>query len=135
MAVCLGGGLTFYVAYDKATTPERGTPAVSLQQYITAKFSIRDKTRAKLFTCGDANLSQVDDLLGTIESRESETGVGIQVTLRDLSVVESSNSATINTNLDVGAAQGNGTTVVSQRWEFGLRDVNGWRVCSATRLS
>jgi hypothetical protein len=133
--ICLAGSITTYVLYSKATTPERGTPAVSLQQYVTAKFGSRDESRERLFTCEGARLRPVDDLLNQIKTRESQTGVGIQVTMSDATVVEQGESATIQANLDIAAAQANGgTSVVVQRWEFSLRNANGWRVCSATKV-
>jgi len=133
--VCLAGSITAYVLYDKATQPERGTPAVSLEQYLSAKFGQRDEVRAQLFVCKNPQLDPVDALLTLVKEREAQTKVGLQVTLGDLTVEESLSSATIKTNLNIAAAESGGaSSVIQQRWEFVLVDTEGWRVCGAKSL-
>ncbi|WP_344405707.1 hypothetical protein [Dactylosporangium fulvum] len=134
--VCLAGSLTAYFWYDKATTPERGTPAVALEQYISTKFSSRDEARARLFVCSDPTLDAVEDLLRQIKEREAQTKAGFTVTLSDLSVVQDNSSATIETNLNIAAGEvGGASSLAIQRWEFKLVESDGWRVCTAKKLS
>jgi hypothetical protein len=40
--LCLGGMAIFYITYDRATTPDRSSPANALQQYLEMKFENRD---------------------------------------------------------------------------------------------
>src|SRR5215831_8681490 len=58
-AVCLGGLGFAYLAYDRATQPDRSTPTLVVRQYVDTMFSSRDPGRAKLFACGQPHLDEV----------------------------------------------------------------------------
>src|SRR5262249_8661914 len=95
LAVGLGGLGVGFIWYDKATTPERGTPVVALEQYLDAKFTNRDPSRAKLFECGGPRLANIDGLLGELEDRERQFGVAIDVRWSEFVVTVNGNSADV----------------------------------------
>jgi hypothetical protein len=57
------------------------------------------------------------------------------VTSADYQVTLDNENATILATLKIEAPEENGATSEShQRWEFSLRQANGWRVCSAHQV-
>jgi hypothetical protein len=132
VGLCLGGSIIAYVVYDEKTRPQRSDPTESLKQYIYMKFDRRDDGRARLFMCDKPDLGHLDDLLKRIKDREAQTKVGIRVTLSDTVTSGSDKSVKIQGNLNIEAGETGGEiSNLIQRWEFGMLESNGWRVCSA----
>jgi hypothetical protein len=131
--LCLGG-LTFGVLlYDRATTPDRSRPAVTLEQYLDAKFNTRDDGRARAMECGSPNLADIDRLLADLKERESRFGVSIEVTPADLVESVNGNAATIDANLKLSTSVQGVMQRDVQKWQFQFRDEGGWRLCGAIR--
>src|SRR5262249_43178558 len=135
LALCLGGLVTGYVLYDKATTPDRGTPRTAVTQYVEAKFANRDDARARRFECRSPRLEQMDALLSDLKDRERQFEVKISV--RAYNMVESGggDTAQIDASLDVDTTVDGAPQRQVQQWRFDLVQQDGWRVCGAQRTS
>ena len=132
-AVCLVGLIVGYVVYDKATTPERGTPRTTLTQYLEAKFTNRDESRVRLFECRSPKLEQMDALLDDLKDRERQFDVTIALRSYDMAVTATDDSARIDASLEMDATVDGVLQRQVQRWQFDLVWADGWRVCGARR--
>ena len=134
--LCLGGLLTGYLLYDKATTPDRTTPTGTLEQYLNAKFATRDVARVRLFQCDSSDLATIDQLLTQLEGVERRFGVRATVTSSDLVVTVDKDNAKIRANLNIVIPEENGQDSRStQIWDFFLAHDDSWRICRAQRIS
>jgi hypothetical protein len=129
--LCVGGLTVGYVVYDRATQPDRRTPAVVVDQYVEAMFNARDRSRADLFLCaGRKDMSEPRQLLNDLEGREKEFSTHFTVTTANVEDARRDGSAEVTVDLRL-------TTPVSrstQRWTFRLTDESGWRICEAHRV-
>jgi hypothetical protein len=122
------GGTIGVVAYDKATAIDRSTPAVSVEQLLTAIFVDNDESRVQLFLCpglvaSDA-MAQAKSLAGKEATPSWENLIVSQ---------QSDKAATLNARITLrypGEPEPSG----EQHWEFKLDRQDGWRVCSFKRL-
>jgi hypothetical protein len=136
VGLCLAGVVVAYALYDKATKPDRSSPAVVLTQYIDTKFGTRDEARIKNFECASPSLTEVDQLFADLRDREQRFNITIQVTTSDFNVVSDGDKATIDATVKIAVPEDNGGLSRSlQQWQFSLVDSGGWRVCGAHRLS
>ena len=137
LGLCLVGGTVSFILYDRATRIDRGTPVVVVYHYIDAVFDLRDDQRAKLFECENTNgRDALKRLLADIEERERRFGIRMTVSGMDFAAVVEGTRAEVRANLIVEAPEANGeTSRSSQPWTFTLQDDDGWRVCSAERVS
>ncbi|MET7422289.1 hypothetical protein [Dactylosporangium sp. NPDC005555] len=134
LGLCLGGSITAYVLYDKATTPDRSTPRAAFEQYLDARVNGSTPERFNLLVCRSTNLRDFDSLVATIEAREKEFGTDIQINVVDTQINESAGGrATIETNIVMSFVK-DSARQDQQRWHFELADEGGWRVCSARRI-
>ena len=132
-----GGSVTAYVAYSRATEPDRGGPAVVVLQYLNAYLGSHDDGQAALFACGgNPNLAQVKATRDDLTSREMQYGVTIAVTVD--AVKETSRA---NDHAQVAATLALTTTVnttsrrVIEQWVFQTENDGGWRVCDGHEVS
>ncbi|MGI5179293.1 hypothetical protein ACQEVZ_23465 [Dactylosporangium sp. CA-152071] len=133
--LCLGGSITAYILYDKATTPDRSTPEGVLEQYIEAKFSSRDNIRAKLFECPTASLKEVDAALAAVKEREAKFAIRITVKPARFDVNAVGTQAEVRATLNVFVPESDGRETVSlQEWRFLLEKSRSWLICSAEQL-
>ncbi|WP_327006660.1 hypothetical protein OHA72_04915 [Dactylosporangium sp. NBC_01737] len=136
VGLCLGGGITAYVLYDKATTPDRSTPEGVLEQYLDAKFSSRDNIRAKLFECPGANLADVETALTDVKSREARFSIMITVKPASFDVQVTGKRAEAKVTLNVLVPEADGRETLSlQEWQFLLENNRSWLICSAKKLA
>lgn len=134
--ICLAGALTAYLLYDKATEPDRTSPTVTLEQYITARFSIRDDARARVFECSSPHLDAVDRALDEIRALEAKYGIAITASLSDLVTSSQPNGAEIAAHLNVVIPEQNGQDSIQvQKWVFRFVKSGSWRICGADRVS
>jgi hypothetical protein len=118
--VITGAGLGFYL-YNKATEPNRSTPAVAVDQFLQAVFVDQSDDRVRLFTCPQWTTGQS----AQVRSRFAE---GIKVAWE--SVTEQSrqqNNATVTARMRLSLL---GHTDF-QDWRFDVVNRKGWRVCGA----
>ncbi|MEV0130770.1 hypothetical protein AB0H83_20195 [Dactylosporangium sp. NPDC050688] len=136
MGLCLGGSITAYVLYDKATQPERSSPSATLQQYVSARFDRRDSVRASVFECSSPQLQAVSAALNEIEQLERKYSISISTSLSDLDVSGSDDVADIRANINTIIPEENGRDSIRvQKWRFRLVKQDGWRVCGAEVVS
>ena len=128
--ICLGGLVVGFVWYRSASEPDRGTPTVTLEQYLDAEFNTRDEMIVKRFECNSPSLSTLDQLLDDLIRRENQYGVSITVHSANLDVVQNHGSSVIKADLKISTS--NEREI--QRWQFNLIDQAGWRVCAASRI-
>ena len=129
--VCAAGSLAGYVWYDKATTPNRGSPAVVVVQYLNSYLGSRDSSRAALFACaGNPDLPAVRAARDDLTSRERQFGVSIDVAVD--SVQETSrvdDHAQVTASIALTATVNGSPQRVVEQWSFQTENHDGWRVC------
>ncbi len=88
VGLCLAGVTVGYILYDKATTPDRSSPSVTLQQYLDEKFENRDEQKAAVLVCRSPKLDAIDAMLADLKARESKFGVTIDIKSSDVVVTQ-----------------------------------------------
>jgi hypothetical protein len=131
---CLGGLGVGYFLYYKASEPNRGTPSVTVDQYLEAALNERDDQRSALFTCGHPDIQQLRDLLKDLTDRESRFSIKITPSWENFQVTTNGDNATVALDLRLSTTVNGLAQREVQRWEFGVVQDGGWRVCSAKRV-
>ncbi|GAB3149359.1 hypothetical protein GCM10027290_35480 [Micromonospora sonneratiae] len=135
---CLSGVAVAYVLYDNATAPDRSAPDVVVDNYLRAFLVDRDDVRANQYVCASPSLNAVRDLRAEAERREREFAVKVRITWGSLTRSKADQGETVQTTLTIaGFATADGQARSSRReqWAFDVVDRDGWRVCSAQRVS
>ncbi|WP_406109317.1 hypothetical protein [Micromonospora globbae] len=131
--LCLGGAVTGYVLYDRATAPDRSAPDVVVANYIQALFNDRNETKAQEFACtGTTGLDQLRTLRDDLVSREERFGTSIAVRWGPLNVQRSGDAADVKVDLIISAVVDGSSQSDRQPWTFTMRLNDGWRVCGAS---
>ncbi|MEV0215621.1 hypothetical protein [Micromonospora sp. NPDC050695] len=133
--LAVGAGLTGYVLYDRASSPDRSSPDVAVVSYLQAALVSRDPNRAKLYTC-DGSVPALDDFGTQISRREQELGVSFSINIENVAVSDvgardASVSAVIRRSASIDGIQQS----LADTWRFDVKEREGWRVCAATRVS
>jgi hypothetical protein len=119
--------------YDEATKIDRASPDQVTSSFLRAYLLDRDDQEASLFMCkSGAKLDQLAALRTDMIAREQKFGTKVTASWESLKVAGS------NVSVDVaiaGSLNGQQISSHSESWTFGLVDDDGWRVCSATKLS
>ncbi|MEU8299211.1 hypothetical protein AB0C04_18250 [Micromonospora sp. NPDC048909] len=134
--LCLGGAITGYILYDRATTPDRSAPDVVVANYIQAFFVDRNDVRADQFTCeGGGELDALRALRDDLLAREERFGVSISVGWGPLAVQRQGDAASVQVELIISAMVDGITQSDRQPWRFSTQLGEDWRVCEGARLS
>lgn len=133
LLLCLGGSITGYVLYDRATKLDRSTPFAALIQYVDYDFNQDDPDRARLYRCAQPDLGPLTDLFTDLRKREQQFNVTIQVSLANTSTQLSGRTATMRADLVLQLPLRAVSPQEVQPWEFTFRDESGWRLCGAKR--
>ena len=134
--LCVGGSITAYVLYDKATQPDRSTPEGVLEQYLDAKFASRDNIRAKLFECPASDLADIEAALIDVKNREERFSIKITVKPVSFDVHISGKHADVDVALKVLVPEVDGRETLSQQeWRFLLENNRSWLICGAKKLT
>ncbi|MDT4989786.1 MAG: hypothetical protein QOI74_3880, partial [Micromonosporaceae bacterium] len=109
---------------------------VVVRQYLQATFDDRNETRAARFTCGKpAEITQVQQALADVVSREKRFGVHITVGWENFTTRAGTDQATVTNRVKIAVPEEAGQSSESfQQWSFELRRRSGWRVCGAQRI-
>ncbi|MEU4777991.1 hypothetical protein [Micromonospora sp. NPDC023633] len=135
VALCLGGVAAGYVLYNRAASPDRGSPDVAVVNYLQAALVSRDQNRALLFTC-DGPLQSIEDLRAQIERRERELGTSFSINVENVVVVmNGSSTATVTAIIRRSASVDGVQQSLTDPWRFEARDKDGWRVCAGAPAS
>ncbi|MGK5743239.1 hypothetical protein [Micromonospora sp. URMC 103] len=136
--LCVGGAITGYVLYDRATTPDRSAPDVVVDNYLRAFLVDRNDVRADQFTCeNSADLGAIASLRNEIEQREINFGVVVRVSWGALTRTPAGNGEEVATTLTIsGSADGVQRSSRREDWMFNvIESEQGWRVCGGRKLS
>ncbi|MEV4726266.1 hypothetical protein AB0K29_21715 [Micromonospora humida] len=133
--LCVGGGITGYVLYERAATPDRSAPDVVVVSYLQATFVARDDNRAKLFTCTGL-LPSVDEFRNQMVSRERQLDAVFSINVEDVRVtMNGESSAAVRAVVRRSATIDGVQQSLADAWRFEVVDQKeGWRVCSGERL-
>ncbi len=122
----LGGGVALYV-YDKATAPDRSTPSVVVQQFLTTVFVEENDARLGLFVCSRwdrAAAVEATKALVDPDAKASWDTVVIATQKGDAAEV----TARLRFRFPEEFAPSG-----QERWRFHLINEDGWRVCAVQR--
>jgi len=120
----LAGGGVGLIAYDRATAIDRSTPAVSVQQLLTAIFVEEDNARIALFLCTGIRPVEISQHAHELVGQDAKPSWENLVT-----EMQSSNTAAVTVRITLrypGDLEPSGDT----HWQFRLNLQDGWRVCS-----
>ncbi|MBM0227691.1 MULTISPECIES: hypothetical protein [Micromonospora] len=129
--LCVGGGVTAFILYDRATAPDRSAPDVVVDNYLRAFLVDRNDTKASQFACeGGGDLGAVRGLREELERREANFSVVVRVSWGALARAKSGDGELVTTTLTISSSA-DGQTRSSRRedWQFKVIDRDGWRVC------
>ncbi|WP_432834420.1 hypothetical protein [Dactylosporangium sp. CA-092794] len=136
LLICLGGSITAYVLYDKATEPDRSTPEGVIEQYVDLKFNIRDDSRAKLFECPSADVADLDQTLNDVKALEARFSTSATIRPGSFAVSANGNEADVSSTLNIVVTESNGgQSITEQKWQFHLSKTRTWLLCKAEKLS
>jgi hypothetical protein len=134
--LCLGGAVTGYVLYDRATAPDRSAPDVVVANYIQAFLNDRNDAKAEQFACREEDgLRAMRTLRQELEQREASFDVVVRVRWGPLTRVKDGEGESVTTTLTISSSA-NGQPRSSRRedWRFHVVDEDGWRVCGGSKL-
>lgn len=131
--LCLGAIGVAVSLYDDATKIERSEPDAVVDRFLGAYLVNRDDEEAELYLCeSGSDLAALSAFRATMTSIERDKSVGIRVSWSSLTVVNAGTGRTVTTDITQTATDG---ARLGETWSFGLVDQDGWRVCSAVRVS
>ncbi|MFC8846417.1 MULTISPECIES: hypothetical protein [unclassified Micromonospora] len=133
----VGGGITAFVLYDRATRPDRSAPDVVVDNYLRAFLVDRNDIKADQFTCSTSTLETVNGLRSEIEQREARFGVDVRISWGALTRTKTAEGESVETTLTISSSA-NGQPRSSRReaWVFQVNDdADGWRICDGRKTS
>lgn len=132
--LCLGGVGVFVSLYDSATAIKRSAPDAVVDSFLGAYLVNRDDNAASLYTCrSGADLSQIKAYRDDIVRREKDFTVGIRASWSSIAVTVNGTKAAATTIVTKTVTDQSGR--IADSWHFDLVDQDGWRVCSASKVS
>ncbi|SIQ23330.1 hypothetical protein [Micromonospora avicenniae] len=132
--LCLGGAVTGYVLYDRATAPDRSAPDVVVDNYLRAFLVDRNDVRADQFICQAGHPEQLRALRDELTERQAQFGVPIAVSWGSLEVRRQDDRAQVEVVLTISAVVDGTTQSDRQSWQLSTQLHDDWRVCDATAL-
>jgi len=136
--LCLGGVGIFIAVYDKATEINRTAPDAVVDNFLRAYLVDRDDKEVALYACkSGGDFTALSGLRAEMINREKNFGVKVSAGWSTLTVSDvGSGKKNVSTDLTIsGSSEGNTVSRRTESWSFGVTDEDGWRVCSATKLS
>ncbi|WP_194823413.1 hypothetical protein [Micromonospora sp. S-DT3-3-22] len=134
--LCVGGGITGYVLYERAATPDRSAPDVVVDNYLREFLVNENDTRAGLLVCNDSSdgLATLRALRDDLRDRERRFSATLTVSWGALSVQRDGETAQVETDLILSAAVDGISQSDRQRWQFQTRLDEHWTVCRANKV-
>ncbi|SIN25125.1 hypothetical protein [Micromonospora cremea] len=131
----VSGIIAGVVLYNRAAAPDRSAPDVVVDNYLRALLVDRNDTRADLFTCkAGTELEALRSLRTDLVAREQQLGVTILVSWGSLDVSRQGNAASVVTGIRRSATVDGVQQSVTDRWQFDVKQQEGWRVCGGAKL-
>ncbi|GHJ46460.1 hypothetical protein Cs7R123_38020 [Catellatospora sp. TT07R-123] len=129
----IGAAVATLTAYHEATKIDRSVPEVVVAEYLRAALQNKDEVGVDLYTCQDPSaLAPMSALIDELAKREHDFGVQVIISWGALNRADQSGQVRIQTDLTVTAIKdGAEESSSQQRWQFGLVEEDGWRVCAA----
>ncbi|SCG52594.1 hypothetical protein [Micromonospora inositola] len=132
--LCVGGAVTGFILYDRATAPDRSAPDVVVDNYLRAFLVDRNDTKASEFACeGGGELGDLRLLRDDLVARERRFGTTISVSWGGLTVQQQDDSAQVRVDLIISAFVDGISQSDRQGWSFVARLGDDWRVCEGKR--
>jgi len=132
--LCLGGAGVIVSLYDSATKIKRSAPDAVVDSFLGAYLVNRNDQEAALFECkSGGEFSKIQAYRNDIVKREMDFSVGIAISWSSLDVVTNGAKGTVTATLTKTLTDQTGRA--SDSWQFDVVDQDGWRVCSATKVS
>ncbi|MGX4658163.1 hypothetical protein ACWCHM_31270 [Micromonospora sp. SCSIO 07396] len=133
--LCVGGGITGYVLYERAATPDRSAPDVVVDNYLREFLVNENDTRAELLVCDDADLGALAALRAEFQQRERKFNVEVRVGWGALTRMETPQGESVTTTLTIsGSSNGQQRSSRREDWTFDVIEIrDGWRVCGARK--
>ncbi len=132
---CTGVLGTGYFLYYKASEPDRSTPTVVVRQYLEAVLNEHSDQLAARFSCDSVDDGELRALVKDVKDREERFGITIRPSWENFQSTTDGRKATVQLDLRLSTTVDGVAQREVQRWEFGLVNRSGWRVCSAKRIS
>ncbi|MFY1625415.1 hypothetical protein ACN268_19755 [Micromonospora sp. WMMD735] len=134
--LCVGGGITGYVLYERAATPDRSAPDVVVDNYLREFLVNENDTRASLLVCNESSdgLAALRALRDDLRDRERRFSATLTVSWGALSVQQDGETAQVETDLILSAAVDGISQSDRQRWHFQTRLGEHWTVCTANKV-
>lgn len=132
VALAAGGGLYLY---DKATTPDRSTPTVAVQQFLKATFVDRNQTTQASFSCGGVP-AEITSLVAFVDDIKARTGTDVAVGWDSITAGPDTGGGPVNVTgvIILTAYVNNVMQEDRQDWRFVTEHRDGWRVCGAHKV-
>ncbi|MFC0007946.1 hypothetical protein [Micromonospora siamensis] len=130
----VGGAVTAFVLYDRATAPDRSAPDVVVASYIQAFLIDKNDTKAAQFVCdAKADLAAVEDLRHEVEQREAKFKVVVRINWGPLVSTKTEDGESVATTLTIaGFADGQPRSSRREDWTFDVvKEEDEWRLCGA----
>ncbi|WP_431905369.1 hypothetical protein [Micromonospora carbonacea] len=131
----VGGGITAFVLYDRATRPDRSAPDVVVDNYLRAFLVDRNDIKADQFTCSarPPELEELRRLRDDLIVREDRFSTTISVSWGRLDLLKQGEKTTIQVDLIISAYVDGVSQSDRQPWQFEVRETGDeWRVCGGT---
>ncbi|MEV5820803.1 hypothetical protein AB0L22_16700 [Micromonospora haikouensis] len=131
----VGGGITAFVLYDRATRPDRSAPDVVVDNYLRAFLVDRNDIKADQFTCSESppELEELSRLRDDLVAREDRFSTTISVSWGRLDLQEQGEGVTVRVDLIISAYVDGVSQSDRQSWQFDVRKTGDeWRVCGGT---
>jgi hypothetical protein len=134
--LCLGGAGIVALLYNNATKIDRAAPDQVTSSFLRAYLLDRDDKEASLYTCKQPQLGGLAALRSDMVNREKNFGTSVSASWESLKVTDAAaNTKSAAVDLAIsGSKNGQQVSSHTESWTFGLVDVSGWRVCSATKV-
>jgi hypothetical protein len=136
--LCLGGVGVFVSLYDEATEIKRTAPDAVVDNFLRAYLVDRDDQEVALYACkSGSDFAALSSLRSEMVNREKNFDVKVSAGWSTLTVTDvSAGRKNVSTDLTIsGSTDGNAVSRRTESWSFGTVDQDGWRVCSANKLS
>ncbi|MGY0232617.1 hypothetical protein [Longispora urticae] len=127
VAVVVAGGIALNV-YDQQTKIDRSTPTLVVSQLVDAMFTERDESAVARFSCKKSDLGALRALLADLKEREQRFDTKFRVAATNL---KQAGSSTVEADLALSVMG----TEDAQHWTFDTANQDGWRVCSARKVT
>jgi hypothetical protein len=134
--LCLAAGAVVFRFYDKATRPDRTTPAIALQNYLYATLQSADPNEALKYACADSSLAALTDFRDAAIAMADAHGdvASFDWTLGAIQAGRSDGTAAVELERDT-KKQGEIVAASTTEWIFDVRNSgDGWRVCAARQI-